>query len=231
MRTSLVLTLTLATAVVHGQLPSGKTGLVYPLVPGHGGVVLLPRAAEQPRKGAKAVFDITAEAKAGEVNRGLEHVARLLNLYGAAGLTARDVRITAVFHGEADKAVLSDAAYAARFKVAANPNLPLIRDLKEAGVALDNRGQVQIDPHFATSLRGVYAMGDRGGCCDGAQGPDEATIEAFATNRRVLDRPLCGCAVVGPFGHFQTTHRVALGAPGRNRPFRTRHNLSVAIRQ
>jgi dihydrolipoamide dehydrogenase len=32
--------------------------------------------------------------------------------------------------------------------------------LKEAGVALDNRGRVQIDAHFATSLRGVYAIGD-----------------------------------------------------------------------
>ena len=49
----------------------------------------MPRAAEQPRKGAKAVFDITADAKPGEVNQGLERVARLLNLYGAAGLTAQ----------------------------------------------------------------------------------------------------------------------------------------------
>ncbi|HEV2156082.1 dihydrolipoyl dehydrogenase [Bradyrhizobium sp.] len=32
--------------------------------------------------------------------------------------------------------------------------------LKEAGVALDPRGRVQIDPHFATSLKGVYAIGD-----------------------------------------------------------------------
>jgi len=32
--------------------------------------------------------------------------------------------------------------------------------LKEAGVAIDNRGRVQIDPHFATSVRGVYAIGD-----------------------------------------------------------------------
>ncbi|TFV39592.1 dihydrolipoyl dehydrogenase [Bradyrhizobium niftali] len=32
--------------------------------------------------------------------------------------------------------------------------------LKEAGVALDTRGRVQIDPHFATSLKGVYAIGD-----------------------------------------------------------------------
>jgi dihydrolipoamide dehydrogenase len=32
--------------------------------------------------------------------------------------------------------------------------------LKEVGVALDNRGRVQIDAHFATSVKGVYAIGD-----------------------------------------------------------------------
>src|SRR6266403_5742500 len=102
----LVLTVALVTGGSQGQASPAKTGLIYPLVPGHGGVVSLPRAAEQPRKGAKAVFDITADAKPGEVNKGLEQVARLLNLYGAAGLTARDVKIAAVCHGAADKAVL-----------------------------------------------------------------------------------------------------------------------------
>jgi dihydrolipoamide dehydrogenase len=32
--------------------------------------------------------------------------------------------------------------------------------LKEAGVALDNRGRVQVDAHFATSVKGVHAIGD-----------------------------------------------------------------------
>ena len=32
--------------------------------------------------------------------------------------------------------------------------------LQEAGVALDNRGRVQIDHHFATTVAGVYAIGD-----------------------------------------------------------------------
>jgi dihydrolipoamide dehydrogenase len=32
--------------------------------------------------------------------------------------------------------------------------------LKEAGIALDNRGRVQVDAHFATSVKGVYAIGD-----------------------------------------------------------------------
>ena len=135
----LTVALALTAAVADSRSPSGKTELVYPVVPGHGGVVPLPRAAEQPRKGAKAVFDITADAKPDAVNMGLEYVAGLLNLYGAAGLKAGDVKIAAVLHGEATKAVLSDTAYAARFKAAANPNLPLIRDLKKAGVELNRK--------------------------------------------------------------------------------------------
>ena len=32
--------------------------------------------------------------------------------------------------------------------------------LKQAGVALDNRGRVQIDAHFQTTVTGIYAIGD-----------------------------------------------------------------------
>jgi dihydrolipoamide dehydrogenase len=32
--------------------------------------------------------------------------------------------------------------------------------LREAGVALDNRGRVQIDEHFSTNVKGIYAIGD-----------------------------------------------------------------------
>jgi intracellular sulfur oxidation DsrE/DsrF family protein len=124
-----------------GQPPAPKDALTYPVVPGHGGVVALPGAAEQPRKGAKVVFDITADARPGEVNKGLERVARLLNLYGAGGLKAGDVRIAAVVHGEATRSALTDAAYAERFGVKANPNLPLVRELKKAGVELYVCGQ------------------------------------------------------------------------------------------
>jgi hypothetical protein len=140
----------LAAAAAGGQPPSGKTELVYPLVAGHGGVVPLPRAAEQPRKGTKAVFDVTADAKPGDVNKGLAQIARLLNLYGAAGLTTRDVKIAAVFHGQADQAVLSDVAYTDRFRVAANPNLPLIHALKKAGVELLVCGQSLHELGFKT---------------------------------------------------------------------------------
>jgi intracellular sulfur oxidation DsrE/DsrF family protein len=138
---SFVLSVALSATVAPCQSRSGDAELVYPIISGHGGVVPLPKAAEQPKKGAKAVFDVAADAKPGDVNKGLEQIARLLNLYGAAGLKAGDVKIVAVLHGEADKAVLSDEAYLARFLVSANPNLRLIRDLKKAGVEVFVCGQ------------------------------------------------------------------------------------------
>jgi intracellular sulfur oxidation DsrE/DsrF family protein len=50
--------------------------------------------------------------------------------------------------GAADQAVLSDAAYFARFKFTANPNLPLIRDLKKAGAEVFVCGQSLHDLGF-----------------------------------------------------------------------------------
>ena len=118
-----------------------KTRLEFPVIRKVGGVLPRPQAAEQPREGAKVVLDVTADAKPGDVNKGLDRVARLLNLYGVAGKKAADVKIAVVFHGEATKSVLTDADYKNRFEVATNPNLPLIRDLQKAGVEIFVCGQ------------------------------------------------------------------------------------------
>ncbi len=118
-----------------------KPALRFPIIARHGGVLPRPHAVEQPRTGAKVVFDATADAKPADVNKGLDRVARLLNLYGSAGLRATDVQIAIVLHGEATKTALSDAAYKERFGVEQNPNLPLIQELKQAGVEVLVCGQ------------------------------------------------------------------------------------------
>jgi ubiquinone/menaquinone biosynthesis C-methylase UbiE/intracellular sulfur oxidation DsrE/DsrF family protein len=124
--------------------PSRTPGLSapkFPLIAGYGGVVEVPNAAEKPRTGTKVVFDCTAEMPPAAVHKGLERAARVLNLYGAAGLKASDVRITLVFHGPATKTVLTDEFYKARFGVEQNPNLPLIRELQKVGVEIFVCGQ------------------------------------------------------------------------------------------
>ncbi|WP_422928863.1 DsrE family protein [Singulisphaera sp. PoT] len=126
--------------VVSAQTPAGKS-MAFPIIPKFGGVVPVPNAAEPPRKGAKVVFDITADAKPAVVNKGLERVARLLNLYGAFGLKAADVTIAVVLHGEATKSVLKRDVYNEKFATSENPNLPLIAALREAGVEVYVCGQ------------------------------------------------------------------------------------------
>lgn len=118
------------------QLP-----VVSPVIPGHGGVVLRPQAVEPPRAGAKVLFDVTANSADSEPNKGLDRVARLLNLYGAHGLEPQDIQICVVLHGDATRAALGDADYQKRFGPEKNPNLPLIAKLRAAGVDIQVCGQ------------------------------------------------------------------------------------------
>ncbi len=128
----------------RGQAAEGE--LVYPRIKGYGGVVALPRAAQQPRKGTKVVLDITAGSKPDEVNKGLERAARLLNVYASAGVT--EVRVALVLHGDATRSALNDQAYATRFGTKTNPNLPLIRALRKEGVEVYVCGQALHYKHF-----------------------------------------------------------------------------------
>jgi intracellular sulfur oxidation DsrE/DsrF family protein len=114
---------------------------VNPLIKDYGAIAVQPGVAEPPRKGAKIVFDITADAKPDEVHKSLESVARYLNLNAQAGHAAGDVRLALVVHGGATKAALNDKAYGAKTGAAANPNLALVRELKKHGVEVFVCGQ------------------------------------------------------------------------------------------
>jgi ubiquinone/menaquinone biosynthesis C-methylase UbiE/intracellular sulfur oxidation DsrE/DsrF family protein len=119
------------------EVPELKTFLV----PKTGGVAVLTGAPQGPRAGGRVVFDVTASAKSDEINPGLERAARLLNLYGAAGLKAKDVQVTIVLHGNAAVAALTDAAYVKLFTGEKNPNVALIGELRDAGVEVLICGQ------------------------------------------------------------------------------------------
>ena len=125
--------------------------LIFPIISNIGGVAVLPNTVEPPRQAAKVVFDITADAKPGEVNKGLERVARLLNLYGASGMKASDIRVTVVLHGEATKSALRDDTFRQLFGAEKNPNLPVIRELRKAGVEVLVCSQALVTKGFPPS--------------------------------------------------------------------------------
>lgn len=139
-----------ASMAAYGAMADGPTFL-FPQVEGYGGIVRIPQAAEPPRRGAKVVFDITAESKLDEVNKGLEGVARYLNLHADAGFTPKDVKLALVLHGGATKAALHDSAYAKQTAGVKNPNLELIHKLKACGVEVFVCGQSLARNKFATS--------------------------------------------------------------------------------
>jgi intracellular sulfur oxidation DsrE/DsrF family protein len=110
----------------------------------------LPHAAFQPSPGAtyKVVFGMSrGSAKPDQVNPALERVARTVNLYAAAGVPLDHLKFVAVAYGPATALVLDDAHYRAKFGVA-NPNLPVIAQLRKAGVTLAVCGQAVAEHHF-----------------------------------------------------------------------------------
>lgn len=130
----------LTVVAASGAVADGPA-LLFPEIAKYGGIVRSPDAAEPPRSGAKVIFDITADGKPEEVNKGLESVARYLNLNAEAGHKPTDVKLALVLHGGATKAALSDSGYAKHTNTAKNPSLELIRELRTCGVEVFVCGQ------------------------------------------------------------------------------------------
>jgi len=130
----------LAAVAASGAVADGPVFL-FPQVARYGGIVRTPDAAEPPRRGAKVIFDITADSKPDEVNKGLEGVARYLNLNAEVGLKPADAKMAVVLHGGATKAALGDGAYAKHTAAMKNTNLELIHELKAFGVEVFVCGQ------------------------------------------------------------------------------------------
>jgi intracellular sulfur oxidation DsrE/DsrF family protein len=126
---------------VPGDELSKPRKAATPVISGHGSVVQLADADQQPRSGAKIIVDLTQGGDPNQLNAGLEKVAKYVNIYAGAGAEPADVRIAVAFHGDATLAVLNPDAYSVAFKTKKNPNLSLLRQLHEAGVELYVCGQ------------------------------------------------------------------------------------------
>ncbi|MCC9603703.1 DsrE family protein [Stieleria sp. JC731] len=115
--------------------------LAFPVIEGHGGVVRLAEAAQQPKPGTKLIVDITKGGDATKLNPGIEKVAKFVNLYAGGGREPADAQFAIVLHGDATLAILNPDAYSEHFKTEGNPNLPLLQQLHEAGVEIYVCGQ------------------------------------------------------------------------------------------
>jgi intracellular sulfur oxidation DsrE/DsrF family protein len=113
-----------------------------PTLAGVGRMHPLPRAAYQPEKKEtyKIVFSVQAGSKPDELNPSLDRVARTVNLYVWAGVPLNHLKFVAVMYGAATDAALDNEHYRQKYSVD-NPNLDLIRKLRNAGVDVAVCGQ------------------------------------------------------------------------------------------
>ena len=121
-----------------------------PTIQGYGKMHYLPHAAfkPDPRATYKIVFALTMGApKPTDVDMALDHVARAVNLYAAAGVPLSHMKFVAIVYGPATPIVLDDAHYKAAYGVP-NPNLDLIAKLRKAGVVITVCGQAVAEHHF-----------------------------------------------------------------------------------
>jgi intracellular sulfur oxidation DsrE/DsrF family protein len=89
----------------------------------------------------RVLFDVAEGAAApGEINTGLNTVARFLNMHAQAGVPLERLQVAVVVHGTAGKDLLRDAAYRERHGVD-NPNRALLEELSRAGVRIILCGQ------------------------------------------------------------------------------------------
>ena len=124
-----------------------------PTITGYGKIHYLPDAAYKPvyDQTYRVVFSLTLGAKSpGEVNPSLDHVARTVNLYFAAGVPLDHLKFVAVASGAATPLALNDQQYRAAYGMP-NPNLPLIAELRNAGVDVAVCGQAVAEHHFRYS--------------------------------------------------------------------------------
>jgi intracellular sulfur oxidation DsrE/DsrF family protein len=112
--------------------------LEHPFITKYGAATLKPNAAFQPDSSLnyKVLFDIRETAnEAREINQGLGHIAKLLNLLLPTGIRIADCSIIAILHGPATIAALNDQTYRDKFGID-NPNNALIAELTKNGVQI-----------------------------------------------------------------------------------------------
>lgn len=121
-----------------------------PVITHAGRMQSLPQAAYQPDPDAvcKVVFAMTRGSdEPGQVNPALQRVARTVNLYAHAGVPLEHMDFVSIASAKATAMVLGDEYYKEQYGIA-NPNLPVIRELRNAGIDVAVCGQAVTEHQY-----------------------------------------------------------------------------------
>jgi len=124
-------------------LAANAQAKVNPVIKNFGTVTEVPFSVENPdtKLDYKVVVEVSSDnKKPEEVHEFFEKVAAVVNLHALGGVPADKLHVVMVIHGPAAQYVVTDEEYKKKFNTV-NPNIPLFKELKEAGVKIFVCGQ------------------------------------------------------------------------------------------
>lgn len=124
-------------------IPLPKSG---PVIEGFGAAYTVPELDLKINKDKtyKLVLDVKDTPQDPDrINPMINTAARYLNMHAQVGVPLTNIKVAIVLHGMASKDSLTDNAYQDRFNTA-NPNLDLLKALKQAGAEIYLCGQSAI---------------------------------------------------------------------------------------
>lgn len=116
---------------------------VNPGIKNFGGIYPIPEAVELPDSSLnyKIVIDLySADKDPKEMAYSIYNVSRMINLHMQGGVPKEKLKIAGVIHGPATRVVMDNKSYQKKYKTD-NPNIEIIKELKEFGVEFFVCGQ------------------------------------------------------------------------------------------
>lgn len=116
---------------------------VKPIIKGTDGYIHETGVAVMPENNHiyKAIFDATKKTgNPSDLITALNMAGSELNILGGNNIPMKNVKFAIIFHGRAIDGILDNEHYKSKFGVD-NPNLPVIKELKESGVEMFVCGQ------------------------------------------------------------------------------------------
>jgi len=122
----------------------------FPIIKSFGGIFEIPNSVKpEADTDYKIVVDLkTLQRDKSSINPGLNNVARMINLHELGGVKHENLKVSVAIHGGATDVTLTNEAYQKRYEMD-NPNIPLLTELKNAGVELYVCGQSLIAREYA----------------------------------------------------------------------------------
>jgi len=133
----------IAAILFIGTISVNAQTKVNPVIKHYGTVTEVPFSVENPdpKMDYKVVVEVSTDnTKPENVHEFFEKVASVVNLHALGGVPANKLHVVMVIHSAAAQFVVNNDEYKKKYNVD-NPNIPLFKELKDAGVKIFVCGQ------------------------------------------------------------------------------------------